>query len=560
MGHTLVLDGKSLSIDDVVRVASAQPGSVKVELSDSATKAIDRSRAVVDDAVGKKLTIYGLNTGFGSQAENVIPNNEIELLQRYLIVSHSVGVGDPVAPEITRATMLIRANTLSRGNSGIRINVVNTLLDMLNKGVTPYLYDKGSLGASGDLAPLSHIALVLSKDPRAEMQKREDVLASKARKGVKLSETEARAALKESGEALLWQKGAWIKMTGLEAMAKAKVERIVLKAKEGLALNNGANFSAAIACFVTHYGLIVEESADRILALSFEALKGFESAFAPEIHASRGHPGQIEVARRLREYLAGSELISTIERIQNSKNVMKELGKVQDSYSLRAAPQIHGPVLDALRAAQKMLANEINASTDNPLIFPESKYLNKTFSGGNFHGEYISMEMDHVGNAIGILGNVSERRIFKLVTHTLNEGLPPFLISSRHASAGLMNGAMLLQYTAASLASEDKILSHPASSDSITSSEDKEDFVSMAPIAARKAMAILKNVEYILAIELWCDIIALRLRISEGKRPSANARKIMDKLQKYIPELTEDRVTYDEIQQLQNVIHNKELL
>ncbi len=558
----LEISGNKLKIEDIVRVGNSEPGVVMVKLSKNAESAMRRSRKFVDKAVENKLTIYGLNTGFGSQAENVISSEDVALLQRYLIVSHSAGVGEPFSPELVRASMLVRANTLAKGNSGIRIEVVQTLVDMINKGVVPFVPRKGSLGASGDLAPLSHIALVMTRDPRNAHIKIEDGLAKKAFSGANFNDDERRKSLKESGEAYFWlaDRGLWDRMTGIEAMAKAGIKRITLSAKEGLALNNGSTVSAAMAAYAVHYGENLQRSADIIAALTTESVKGFESAFYEGLHAARPHPGQIESARRIRDYLKSSGMVTHIEQIQNSRNVYQDFKKVQDSYSIRCIPQVHGPVIDTLGLSREMINTEINSATDNPLIVQDNSYFNKSFSGGNFHGQYISLYMDNLGIALGILGNIAERRIFKLVTRNLSEGLPGFLISPAPDKAGLMNGAMILQYTAAHLASENKVFSHPASSDSIPSCEDKEDFVSMAPIAASKALAILENSENILAIELWCDIIALRIRMKEGLKPSNNAKRILDFFKDKVVEFEEDRVVYDEVRELKAFIHDGGLL
>jgi histidine ammonia-lyase len=248
------------------------------------------------------------------------------------------------------------------------------------------------------------------------------------------------------------------------------------------------------------------------------------------------------------------------DRLQNSNDMYRDFKKVQDSYSIRCIPQVHGPVFDTLRNAERILKIEINSATDNPLIFLRNDYFNKSFGGGNFHGEYLSLSMDNLGNAIEILSNISERRIFKLVTRALNEGLPGFLIQTDQRKSGLMNGAMILQYTAAHLVSENKTLSYPASVDSIPSSEDKEDFVSMAPIAASKTLAIIDNTESVLAIELWCDVMALRLRVKEGLKPSDNAQKIMELSETKMPPFDEDRVIYDEIRSLKEFIHSGEFI
>jgi histidine ammonia-lyase len=558
----LEISGDKLTVEDIILVGNSKPGTVTVKLSKIAEDSIRKSREFVNKAVENKLTIYGLNTGFGSQAENVISSEDVALLQRYLIVSHSAGVGEPFSPELIRASMLVRANTLAKGNSGIRIEVVQTLIDMINKGVVPFVPRKGSLGASGDLAPLSHIALVMTRDPRDAHIKIEDELVKKASSGANFNDDERRKSLKESGEAYLWsaEKSSWERMTGTEAMAKAGIKRIILSAKEGLALNNGSTVSAAMAAYAIHYGENLQRSADIIAALTTESVKGFESAFYEGLHAARSHPGQIESARRIRDYLKSSGMVTHIEQIQNSRNVYQDFKKVQDSYSIRCIPQVHGPVIDTLKSSRETINTEINSATDNPLIIQDNDYFNKSFSGGNFHGQYISLYMDNLGTALGILGNIAERRIFKLVTRNLSEGLPGFLISPAPDKAGLMNGAMILQYIAAHLASENKVFSHPASSDSIPSCEDKEDFVSMAPIAASKALAILENSENILAIELWCDIIALRIRMKEGLTPSDNARKVLSFFKDKVAEFEEDRVVYDEVRELKAFIHNEGLL
>ncbi|MCL4373569.1 MAG: histidine ammonia-lyase [Candidatus Marsarchaeota archaeon] len=551
---------KPLDVDILVKLAEATPGSVHFSISKKAKEKVEKARRLVEETTSNGLVIYGVNTGFGSQAEKVISKDDVELLQRYLIISHSVGVGEPLNPEIVRAAIIIRINTLANGNSGISMRTLETMAEMLNKGVVPYVPSKGSVGASGDLSPLSHIALAFTKDPRAEISAKEEAIASKISKGAQLTESERLYCLKQSGEAYLFVNGRYQKMTGVEAMSKAGISRIVLGAKEGLALNNGATVSAAIASLVVHYAKILASSANLIASLSIEALNGFESAFYDQIHIKRGHAGQIEAAAAIREYLTGSELAAHIEQIQNSGNVMKEFSKVQDSYSIRCIPQVHGPVIDAIAYAEGILNKEINAVTDNPLVFPEAPFKNKFFSGGNFHGEYISSSMDFVANSLGILGNISERRVFKLITKGINEGLPELLVDPSNGGSGLMNGAMLLQYTAAALASENKTLSFPASADSIPTSENREDHVSMAPIAARKAYEVLKNTQQILAIELWCAIVALRLRIRlSRKKAGVAATAMLKKFDHIIPEFSEDRVVYDEIGIIKDMIGRGEV-
>ena len=560
MANNFEIGSVPLDVDLVVKLAETIPESMHFTISKKAKDKVEKSHKLVESATSKGLVIYGVNTGFGSQAERAISSGDVELLQRYLILSHSVGVGEPLKPEMVRAAMIIRINTLANGNSGVSIRTLETMVEMLNRGVVPYVPSKGSVGASGDLAPLSHIALVFTKDPRAEISAKEEKIAGKVKRGEQLMESERQFCLKQSGEAYFFVNGEYQKMTGVEAMAKVGIRRIVLGAKEGLALNNGATVSAAIASFVIHYAKIIAHTANLVASISTEALSGFESAFYDQIHTKRGHSGQIEVASEIRRYLQGSELVAHIKQIQNSDNVMKEFGKVQDSYSIRCIPQVHGPVIDAIAYAEGILNREINAVTDNPIVFSESPFKNKFFSGGNFHGEYISSSMDFVANSLGILGNISERRVFKLITSGISEGLPELLVDQSKGKNGLMNGAMLLQYTAAALASENKALSFPASADSIPTSENREDHVSMSPIAARKAYQVLENTKQILAIELWCAIVALGFRIKlSGKKASAAANAMLKKLESVIPDFNEDRVTYDEISKLSSMIGNGEI-
>lgn len=457
---TLSIDGGSLTIEDVVDVARH---GRKVELSPHAVEQVERCRAWVDEVVGEgKLTVYGLTTGYGSLAEVNIPHDRLEALSRNMIMSHAAGVGPPLDEEVVRATMLVRANTLAKGYSGIRLGTLNTLVEMLNRGVHPVMPEKGSVGASGDLAPLSHLVLALGKDM-------------------------------DGGEAFYRGR----RMEAREAMREAGIEQVTLKAKEGLALNNGATVSAALATLALYDSEMLVKNAEIALAMSLEAMRGVSDAFHEKVHAARGHDGQIRCAADVTRLLEGSELIDSTPR-------------VQDAYSLRCAPQVIGAVRDALAYVRLVLSTEINAATDNPLIFldlPPSRE-NKTISCGNFHGEPVALAADMLSMAVAEVGNIAERRTFRLLDNTLSAGLPPMLVEE----SGLNNGLMMAQYVAAALVSENKTLAHPDSVDSIPTSANQEDHVSMSTNAARHAREVVHNVQQIVGIEMLCAAQALDFR------------------------------------------------
>lgn len=536
----LVIDGENLTIEDVVDVARHQR---KVKLSSDARRRVDRCRAWVDEVVEEgKLTVYGLNTGFGSLAEVIIPYEKIETLSRNMIMSHSAGVGTPLDEDVVRATMLIRANTLAKGYSGISPRTLETLLQMLNKGVHPVMPQKGSVGASGDLAPLSHLALVLSRDA-------------------------------DAGEAFYRGR----RVTAGEAMEKAGIERIVLDAKEGLALNNGSTASAAIAALNLHDAHNLVKNAETALAMSLEAMRGVSDAFRAEVHAARGHEGQMRSAANVERMLAGSELIDSTER-------------VQDAYSLRCAPQVIGAVRDVLAFVHLVVSREINAATDNPLIFldlPGSRE-NKAISCGNFHGEPVAFAMDMLGMAVAEIGNIAERRVFRLVDDTLSAGLPAMLVEE----SGLNNGLMMAQYVAAALVSDNKTLAHPDSVDSIPTCANQEDHVSMSMNAARHAKEIVQNVEQIVGIEMLCAAQALDFRragvefstttwerdesgdttrkvveyeLRRGKavgKPAlgAGTKAAYEAIRKHIGHLAVDRPLYPDLQRVATLVQNGEVL
>jgi histidine ammonia-lyase len=485
----VVLDGETLDIEQVVAVA--RNTDVRVKLAKEAKERVKRSeewvRKVAEGRVRRdgtysdnplpndeKLIVYGINTGFGCKSSSYISNDSTKRLQRNLILSHSAGVGEPLDEEIVRAAMLLRANTLAKGVSGIRVEVIQTLIDMLRNGVHPIIPSKGSVCASGDLAPLSHLALVISRDPDDEEDKEED-----------------------SGEAFHEGK----RMSGKQAMAAAGIDRVKLNGKEGLALNNGTQVTTAIGVLTLYDAENLIKTAEIAAAMSLDALRGNLDAFHKKVHLARPHPGQIDTARHIRALVKGSKFINS------------NPDKVQDAYSLRCIPQVLGAARDTIKHVREVLSIEINSATDNPLIFLDLDRRNKAISCGNFHGEPIAMAMDFLGIAIAEVGNISERRTFKLTNKDTNEGLPSQLVENN----GLNSGFMIAQYTAAALVSENKTLAHPASVDSIPTSEHFEDHVSMGTFAALKTREILYNAENTIAIELLCAAQASDLRVQEMK-------------------------------------------
>jgi histidine ammonia-lyase len=465
----VVLTGAGLTVADVEAVA--RNGATAV-LDPSAKARMERSRAVVESLVDEGAVVYGVTTGVGALADRSIDRSDAERLQENLLVSHAAGVGEPLPREVVRAMLVLRANTLALGHSGARPIVAERLLDFLRLGIHPVVPAQGSVGASGDLAPLAHLALPLIGRGQVEMGGH--VIPSLI-------------ALRESG-----------------------LEPLRLGAKEGLAVLNGTQLMSAL-------GALLSADAERLLmtasvaaAMSVEALLGTDVAFSAAYQAVRPHPGQVAVAGELRWLLRKSA-------IQRSHHASPH--KVQDPYSLRCVPQVHGAVRDALAHLGRVLAIEMNAATDNPLIFPEGHVTDESaratgnghvISGGNFHGEPIALALDFAKLALSELGSISERRTALLLDPQLNGGLPAFLGSD----TGLETGYMLVQYTAAALASENKSLAHPASVDSIPTSANQEDHVSMGPIAGRQARLVLAHVEQIVAIELLCAARALDLRLA----------------------------------------------
>jgi histidine ammonia-lyase len=440
----VILDGGSLTRGDVLRVAR---GDERVGIAPRAVAAMEVSRAAVERMVAGDAPVYAVNTGVGYLADTRVAREELEQLQRNVVRSHACGVGEPLPREAVRAMMLVRANVLAKGLSGIRPVVAERLCELLNKGVTPVVPSRGSVGASGDLAPLAHMALVLIGEGEAEV----------------------------GGEAV----------SGAEALRRAGIEPLELKPKEGISLVNGTQAMLGVGCLALSDAEDLAEIADCACALTLDALKGTPRAFDARIHEARPHPGQKASAALLERLVEGSEIRASHIACRH----------VQDAYSLRCAPQVHGAVRDVLAEAGRVFSIELNAATDNPLVFG-----GEVLSGGNFHGQHLALAMDSMAIALASLAGISERRIDRLVNPSLNEGLPPFLTTH----AGLESGYMMLQVTAAALAAECRVLAAPASTGSITTSGNKEDFVSMGMTAALKLRAAVERVREVLAIELLC--------------------------------------------------------
>ncbi|HLF89834.1 MAG TPA: histidine ammonia-lyase [Anaerolineales bacterium] len=506
------LTGEDLTIDQVVAVA--RHGERVAPLSEDVQVRMRASQAWVDAAVRGRTTIYGVNTGFGPLATTSIPPEETRRLSRNLILSCLAGVGEPIPVEWARAMMAIRANSLVKGFSGVRPVVVETLMEMLNRGVTPWIPAKGSLGASGDLAPLSHMAVVLTRDPSTGVE------ASALRAG----ETEDGGY---SGQA--YYEGEL--MTGAEAMARAGLKRLVLEAKEGLALSNGTTFMAAAGALGVYDAERLLEQAELAAALSFEALLGITSALHPALHEANGQPGQMQVAANLLKLLEGSQLVDSAPH------------KVQDAYSLRCTPQVLGPVRDTLAFLRGRFTAAINAASDNPLIFTEIDG-GHAISGGNFHGQGPAMWLDFLGIAVAEIGGISERRTFRLLDPALNGGLPAMLVPT----SGLDSGLMIPQYTAAALVSDNKTLAHPDSVDSIPSSANQEDHVSMGANAARHALEIVANTQWIIAIEMITAAQGIDLRPDGPARLGKGTRAGYAMIREVVKFLDHDRATAGDIE------------
>ncbi|MCB0420050.1 MAG: histidine ammonia-lyase [Bdellovibrionales bacterium] len=497
------LDGQSVDCEQVWQVAYRK-SPVRVVLAESAREKMQESKDYIQGRLDSGEVMYGVNTGFGAFSSVKISDKDIEELQRNLIRSHSVGIGEPFSIPETRAIMFLRANALARGHSGIRVDVVDKILEFLNADVIPVIPQQGSVGASGDLAPLSHLALALI------------------------------------GEGEVWRGRDHVEVASV--LQEKQMEPLTLKAKEGLSLINGCQVMTAVGLLNTREARRLAWITDLAGAMSLEALHGSRKAFDPLISATRPHPGEIKTARNMLNLLGDTSEIAESH---------KDCDRVQDAYSLRCIPAVHGAAKDAIRRTIETLEIEANSSTDNPLVFAAD---NKVLSCGNFHGEPVAFALDFAGIAISAMASISECRIEKLINPAMS-GLPAFLA----ADGGLNSGMMIVQVAAAALVSENKILAHPASVDSIPTSADKEDHVSMGTIASRKLGQIVRNAEHIVAMELLCASQALGFL--DPKRPSSAVVAVYDVLREAgISFAEKDRVYSQDIKKIRSMIRSGEII
>jgi len=494
-----LIDGKSLTAENSIDIVE---NNIEIKLSRNSLNKIRASRKLVEKWISKKEIVYGINTGFGEFKDVIISPEDTERLQRNLILSHSAGIGNYIPDVIVRLMILFRINSLAKGYSGVRPELVEFLIKVFNNKIIPLVPSQGSVGSSGDLAPLSHMALTFIGEGKCKY------------KGI----------IYESKTAL----------------SKCGLKPIKLSSKEGLALTNGTQMMSAYLCKAIYDADYLSKISDIGASVSVEASRGTSKAFSENLQKVRPHKGQAATARNLRKLLAGSGIMKS----------HKECDKVQDAYSIRCIPQVHGPVKETIEYCRNILEIEINSATDNPLIFPET---GEHIEGGNFHGEPLALISDYLGIAVSELGSISERRIARLVDGSLS-GLPRFLTKK----GGLNSGFMIAQYTAASLASENKVLAHPASVDSIPTSANQEDHNSMGSIASRKCLNIVNNVKKIIAIEFLCALqgITLLRPLKAGKGVEQAYRLI----RLNVKSLDEDRIISEDIQKVMAVIYNKEFL
>ena len=498
----LHINGNDLTPEAVREVALERR---TVLLDPDARERVDRARAIVDSLVANNKVSYAITTGVGKLSDVRIVGDQIRELQVNLVRSHAVGVGEPLSIAETRAMMLLRAASLSKGHSGVRAVTIDTICEMLNRGVTPYVPSQGSVGASGDLAPLGHLAIAL------------------------IGEGEC---IDENGT----------RIPSADALKRAQIKPLVLEAKEAVSMINGTQAMLAVGTLALMAAETLIDSADVIGALSCDALKGTDAAFDERIHRARPHAGQLRSAANLRKLLSGSAI----------RESHRDCGRVQDAYSLRCIPQVHGAVRDTLTYCREVFEVEMNSAVDNPLVFPDAdknKYdQGDVISGGNFHGEPVAFALDYLGIALSALAGISERRLERLVNPALSEGLPPFLAPG----AGLNSGFMMPQVTAAALVSENKVLAHPASVDSITTSGNKEDYVSMGMGAAIKLKKIVENTRNAIAIEAMAAAQAIDfLAPLKTSKPLQQAHAA---IRAVCPTMEKDRVMYKDFARISELL------
>ena len=498
----LSIDKADLSIEEVVAVARDHR---PVEVSGQAVDRIERSRALVERWVAEDRVIYGITTGFGALSHTRITGGQTRELQRNILLSHAAGVGDPLPEEIVRAVMAVRLRDLSMGHAGVRMETFRQLMNLLNAGVCPVVPEKGSVGASGDLAPTSHLCLVLIGEGEAVYRGR--------------------------------------RMPGAEALEAAGLKPIVLEAGEGLALVNGTQVMAGLQTLVVHDAHRLAKMADIACAMTLEVLMGSDAEFDAKIHRVRPHPGQVDAADNMRRLTRNSPIIGS----------HVGCSRVQDAYTLRCSPQIHGATRDAVRHVRRVVEIEINSTTTNPLIFPDTGDFRL---GGNFHGQPLALTADYLSMGLAELANVSERRVERLVNPQLSE-LPAFLV----VEEGLNSGFMIAQYTAAALVSENKVLAHPASVDSIPTSANKEDHVSMGTIAARQCRDIMYNTEHVIAVELLCAAQAVDLVMRQkGLSPGEGTKAAWQAIREKVPYLDTDRQLSLDMETVKDMVRSGEIV
>ena len=503
--NALHINGNDLSLEAVKEVALSRRA---VLLAPDARETVNRARAVVDEIVASNKIAYAITTGVGKLSDVRIAGEQIRELQVNLVRSHAVGVGTPLAIAETRAMMLLRANSLAKGHSGVRATVIDTLCEMLNRGISPVVPSQGSVGASGDLAPLAHLALSL------------------------IGEGEC---FDENG----------IRGPSSETLKRAQIKPLVLESKETISLINGTQAMLAIGTLALLQAEILVDSADVIGGLACDALKGTDAAFDERIHRARPHAGQLKTASNLRKMLEGSQI----------RESHRECGRVQDAYSLRCIPQVHGAVRDTLSHCREVFEIEANSAVDNPLVFitdPKAS-TGDVISGGNFHGEPLAFALDFLAIALSALAGISERRVERLVNPALSEGLPPFLAPG----AGLNSGFMMPQVTAAALVSENKVLAHPASVDSITTSGNKEDYVSMGMTAALKLRRVIENTQNVLAIEAMA--VAQALDFLAPLKSSKRGQAAHSAIRSVCATMEKDRVMYADFARIADMIASGKL-
>ena len=495
----IMLGMEEMTLAHLVAIARDGAG---IRLSEESEELIRASRKLVEQWVQEGRVVYGITTGFGALSDVTISRENSRSLQENVLMSHAAGVGNILDEETVRAVMALRIKDLARGHSGIRLSTVHQLIELLNRGIVPVIPEKGSVGASGDLAPLAHLSLVL----------------------IGLGEAQYR------GERLV----------GAEALRRCNLEPLRLEAGEGLALVNGTQVTTAIGGLAVSDAVRLSKMADIAASMSLEVLMGSRTEFDPRIHQVRPHPGQTAAADNMARITRNSEIISS----------HKDCSRIQDAYTLRCSPQVHGASKDAIAYARKVVETEMNSSTNNPLIFSES---GEFLLGGNFHGQPLALALDFLGLAVAEFANISERRIERLVNPNLS-GLPAFLVSN----GGLNSGFMIAQYTAAALVSENKVLSHPACVDSIPTSANKEDHVSMGPIAARKCKEMVRNGEHVIAIELLCAAQAMDL--FTNMRPGEGTCAAYQSIRGVVSHLERDRVLATDIARVVELLQSGEII